>query len=176
MTWTLKHKRSDRPMIAEYLCPVHGRFALTVERNENGDPPDEARCPAPGQRERCAVCARPTTTDEDSLNLELNPDHGDGTADLCWRHWNIGNRCDGVTSEAPEPPCGRESHFAISAPGYCKVKNVEAVRGGYQKAERPTWTDTTNLGEGQDPDDWWDDRAKVWERQRESEIKELTNG
>lgn len=72
--------------------------------------------------------------------------------------------------------CGLTSPFAISAPGYCKVKNVEAVRGGYQKAERPTWTDTTNLGEGQDPDDWWDDRAKVWDRQRESEIKELSNG
>lgn len=127
MPWILKHTRSDRPMIAEYLCPVHGRFALEVARDENGDPPDEMPC-----------------------DFEIE---------------SCGN-----------DPCGRPSSFAISKPGYAKVKAVEAVRGGYQKAERPTWTDTTNLGEGQDLDDWWDDRDKVWERHRESEIKELSNG
>lgn len=176
MTWTLKHTRSDRPMVAEYLCPVHGRFTLEVARDANGNPPDGATCPAHRRRERCPTCIRPMATDQDSLSLDLNPDDGEGTAALCWRHWNIGNQCDGVTSESVEPPCGLASPFVISRPGYCKVKNVEAVRGGYQKPERPTWTDTTNLGEGQDVDDWWDDRAKVWDRQRESEIKELANG
>ncbi len=48
MTWTMKLTRSDRPMVAEYLCPVHGRFELTVDRDANGDPPDEATCPALG--------------------------------------------------------------------------------------------------------------------------------
>lgn len=134
MTWTLKHTRSDRPMVAEYLCPVHGRFTLEVARDANGNPPDEMPCAA-----------------EDR---EQWPDrHG-------YHHTEH---------------CGLTSPFAISRPGYCKVKNVEAVRGGYQKAGRATWTDTTDLGEGQDLDDWWDDRAKVWERQRESEIKELAN-
>lgn len=145
MTWTLKHKRSDRPMVAEYLCPVHGRFELTVERDANGDPPDEVPCPddnAPG----------PGASIDYFTAMNLGLDEGQ-----------------------PEY-CGLTSPFAISAPGYCKVKNVEAARGGYQKPERPTWTDTTNLGEGQDVDDWWDDRAKVWERQRESEIKELADG
>lgn len=144
MTWVLKHKRSDRPMIAEYLCPVHGRFELTVERDANGNPPDEAVCPA-NTLLVCLACS-------------------DESCRGCPGSWR------GTVK------CSKPSPFAISAPGYCKVKNVEAVRGGYEKAERPTWTDTTNLGEGQDVDDWWDDRAKVWERQRESEIKELANG
>lgn len=135
MTWILKLTRSDRPMIAEYLCPVHGRFELEVARDEKGNPPEEMPC---GAEDR-----------------EQWPDrHG---------HHHV-NRC------------GLTSPFAISASGYAKVKAVEAVRGGYEKAERPTYTDTTNLGEGQDLDDWWDDRAKVWERQRENEIKELSNG
>lgn len=45
MTWTYKHTRSDRPIVAEYLCPVHGRFALEVPRDENGDPPEKMPCP-----------------------------------------------------------------------------------------------------------------------------------
>lgn len=117
MPWILKHKRSTQPMVAEYLCPVHGRFELTVERDVNGDPPAQAFCP---------------TT------------------------------------------CGRASPFAISNPGYAKVRAVEAVRGGYEKPAFETWTDTTALGEGQDLDDWHDDRAKVWERHREAEVHKLT--
>ena len=46
MTFTIKHTRSDRPVVAEYLCPVHGRFAVEVARDANGDPPGEAICPA----------------------------------------------------------------------------------------------------------------------------------
>lgn len=130
MTWILKHTRSDRPMVAEYLCPVHGRFALTVDRDANGDPPDEMPCPT-------------------LVRLMLLP------------------------GSVVEEPCCRTSPFVISKPGYAKVKAVEAVRGGYQKAERPTWTDTTNLGEGQDLDDWWDDRAKVWDRHREDEVHKM---
>jgi len=63
--------------------------------------------------------------------------------------------------------------FVISAPARVKVRAVEAHRGGYQKAEVPTWTDTTNLGEGQDLDDWKADRAKVWERENERQAMEL---
>lgn len=31
-------------MMAEYLCPEHGRFEQLVERDENGNPPAEAKC------------------------------------------------------------------------------------------------------------------------------------
>lgn len=140
MPWILKHTRSDRPMIAEYLCPVHGRFELTVDRDTNGDPPEEATCPARVERRMFDLFG---ATGEERERLQT---------------------------------CRRVSPFAVSAPGYCKVKNVEAVRGSYEKPARETYTNTENLGEGQDLDDWWDDRAKVWERHRESEIKELANG
>lgn len=45
MTWTIRHRdRSGAPMIAEYECPVHGRFEATVERDTAGDPPATAAC------------------------------------------------------------------------------------------------------------------------------------
>jgi hypothetical protein len=68
--------------------------------------------------------------------------------------------------------CGEWSPFVISAPR-ARVKLVEVVRGKYQKPEFDTWTNTENLGEGQDLDDWIADRDKVWERDRENSIKEL---
>lgn len=141
MPWILKHKRSTQPMVAEFLCPVHGRFERLVDRDMNGDPPAAAECPhrietRPAEQFALMTC-------------------GEGTEEARW----LG--------------CHEVSPFCISNPGYAKVKAVEAVRGSYQKAERPTWTDTTNLGEGQDLDDWQDDRAKVWDRHREDEVHKM---
>lgn len=138
MPWILKHKRSTQPMVAEYLCPEHGRFELTVERDENGDPPAQAFCPARVEARMFALFGA-TSEERDQLTT-----------------------------------CRRASPFAISNPGYAKVRAVEAVRGGYEKPAFETWTDTTALGEGQDLDDWHDDRAKVWERHREAEVHKLT--
>jgi len=81
-----------------------------------------------------------------------------------------GRPCGGCSERNP---CGEPSPFVISASGIARVRKVEAHRGGYQKAEVPTWTDTTNLGEGQDLDDWKADRAKVWERENERQAMEL---
>lgn len=36
-------------IVAEYECPVHGRFQVTVKR-VNGDPPDEVICQQPTDR------------------------------------------------------------------------------------------------------------------------------
>jgi len=45
MTFTIKHRSMPgAPMIAEYMCPEHGRFELTVERDGNGDPPATMEC------------------------------------------------------------------------------------------------------------------------------------
>jgi len=144
MTFTIKHKRSDRPMVAEYLCPVHGKFALEVARDAEGNPPGEVACP-----ER-----KPTRPAE-----------------------YFALRMSGETDEqAKWLGCNEPSPFCISKTGTAKVRGVEVVRGGYQKPERPTWTDTTNLGEGQDLDDWIADRDKVWEADREASIKELLDG
>lgn len=127
MTFVIKHTRSEQPIVAEYLCPVHGRFSLTVDRDANGDAPGEMLCPAPNES---------------------------------------------VWTPVPVRGCSFWSPYVISAPRV-GVRRVEVVRGGYQKPERPTWTDTTNLGEGQDLDDWHDERDKVWERDREDSIKEM---
>jgi hypothetical protein len=60
-------------LMAEYLCPVHGRFEVLVERDENGDAPDVVVCnadfylvkqPHTGEvmrREGGARCDRPAT-------------------------------------------------------------------------------------------------------------------
>lgn len=48
MTFTIKTRGAGGLFMAEYLCPVHGRFELLVERDELGDPPSEAKCPAVG--------------------------------------------------------------------------------------------------------------------------------
>lgn len=45
MTWTLKVRGAGGPMLAEYECPAHGRFDATVDRDENGDPPETSECP-----------------------------------------------------------------------------------------------------------------------------------
>lgn len=129
MPFVIKHTRSDRPMVAEYLCPVHGRFAVEVARDENGDPPAEMPCPKP--------------------------------AENAW------------SPPGAAPGCAYWSPHAISAPRSCRVRKVEVARGSYQKPELPTWTDTTNLGEGQDLEDWQADRDKVWEAERHKEIKEM---
>jgi len=72
-------------------------------------------------------------------------------------------------------PCGAAAAHVISAPGIARVKKVTAaVRGSDNvKPEFSTWTDTTNLAEGQDLDDWKADRAKVWERENERQAMEL---
>src|SRR5690242_19691526 len=35
---------APRTAIADYECPVHGRFEAQVERDENGDPPEHVQC------------------------------------------------------------------------------------------------------------------------------------
>lgn len=45
MTWKITIRGSaDRPIAAEYCCPVHGRFTVTVDRDAKGDAPSEVRC------------------------------------------------------------------------------------------------------------------------------------
>jgi len=133
MTFTIKIRGStDRPIAAEYLCPVHGRFTLTVDRDANGDPAVSRPCPMP-----------------------------------------IGCDDDGCTKE--HAPCALPSPYVISAP-LVGVRRVEAVKGGWQKPERPTWLDTRDLGEGQDIDEWRQKREAIRDQQRRDSLKELLDG
>ena len=125
MAFTIKIRGApSRVISAEYLCPTHGRFALDVERDANGDPPEWVHCAYP---------------------------------------------FDGAAGPVR---CTEACQWVISAP-LGKVKAWEVVRGGWQKPERETWLDTRNLGEGQELDDWREDRRKIRDRQRERELKEL---
>lgn len=46
MTYKLTIRTAPGALIAaEYLCPVHGRFAIDVPRGADGDPPAARRCP-----------------------------------------------------------------------------------------------------------------------------------
>ncbi len=46
MTFTVKVRGGAGLLMAEYLCPVHGRFEQLVDRDANGDPPSSLPCPA----------------------------------------------------------------------------------------------------------------------------------
>lgn len=63
MTFVIKHKPlPGAPMMAEYICPEHGRFELLVERDEHGDPPAAVACEVPCEHDHfcedppCADC------------------------------------------------------------------------------------------------------------------------
>lgn len=48
MTFTIRTRGvPSQPKVAEYLCPVHGRFEMLT-----ADPPDEAPCPAIVEEQR----------------------------------------------------------------------------------------------------------------------------
>lgn len=72
----------------------------------------------------------------------------------------------------PCPTCGTAAEWRISAP-FGKVKPWEVVRGGWEKPERPTYLDTRKLGEGQELDEFREDRRKIRDEQRHRELKEL---
>lgn len=65
--------------------------------------------------------------------------------------------------------CGLPCEWRISAP-LARVRQIEAVKGGWTKPERKTWTDTRNIGEGQPLYEWREDRAKIWEEKRKEDV------
>ncbi len=118
----------SRTTIADYHCPVHGRFEISVERTAEGDAPDTVFCPVTPE------CYR-----------EIDP------------------------AEYYVPTCAETATWCISAP-LARVNPIEAVKGKWTKPERPTYTDTRNLGEGQPLYEWKEDRAKVWEDRRKADV------
>jgi hypothetical protein len=45
VTFVIKVRGSRGVMLADYECPVHGRFEATVQRDASGDPPETEQCP-----------------------------------------------------------------------------------------------------------------------------------
>lgn len=56
------------------------------------------------------------------------------------------------------------------SPVASRVRRVEAVKGTWEKPERPTYLDTRELGEGMDDDEFRAKRAAVWERKRQEDV------
>ena len=44
MTFTIRTRGAPGLVLADYECPFHGRFERLVERDDDGDPPDEVPC------------------------------------------------------------------------------------------------------------------------------------
>lgn len=47
MTFKIKIRGAGGLLASEYRCPIHGVFTVTVQRDENGDPPSHQSCPSP---------------------------------------------------------------------------------------------------------------------------------
>jgi hypothetical protein len=56
MTFTLRVRGRGGLIAAEYICPHHGRFALDVQRDANGDPPSLVLCPVKVDEDKAIVC------------------------------------------------------------------------------------------------------------------------
>ena len=84
-----------------------------------------------------------------------------------------------VDSPAPDeidcPECFLASHW-VPAAVFGKVRNWEVQRGGWQKPERPTWTDTRDLGEGQELHEWQEKRRAVWDEERKKDSIKYARG
>lgn len=122
---------APRIAIADYECPVHGRFEAQLERDANGDPPERIGC----------------------------------TRVIKVGQWSS-DRTSGSEADAL---CPEEAEYRISAP-LARVRQVEAVKGGWAKPERSTWLDTRDLGEGQSLGDWRERRAQIREEERKKDV------
>lgn len=106
------------------------------------------------------------------------PRHGHFTADaerdaeeaLCPKREIIG-------AFWPAPPtwreCGLVSPWSPRKVPAIRMRRVEAVRGKHEKAEHKGWLDSTNLEEGQDPEEFAADREKIHEELRKELVMEM---
>lgn len=84
-----------------------------------------------------------------------------------------------VESPSPDfiacPVCNRSASWTPS-PIACHMPRVTAVRGKWEKPERPTYLDTRELAEGMDLDEFQAKRAAVWERKRQEDVMAVKKG
>lgn len=135
-------------MLAEFECPVHGRFEALVDRVDGG-PPDSAPCP-----EWCES-ASPQTANEPKFGMR--------------EEWPTLTRAEPVA-------CGLASPWRISSP-HPKVLSVPcfaAVRGGDMKDRPPGMLDTRKLADGQSMKEWKGEREKERLERRHQQL--LKNG
>lgn len=72
-------------------------------------------------------------------------------------------------------PCQRECTWTPT-PVMSRVRAIEAVKGKWEKPERPTYLDTSELAEGQDPEEFWAKREAIWEEKRKEDVMNVKRG
>lgn len=72
-----------------------------------------------------------------------------------------------------ERPCGVASPWTPRKVPAIRMRRVEATRGKPEAPEHRGWLDTSNLEEGQDPDEFQADRDKVHEELRKELVTEM---
>jgi len=126
-------------IVAEYECPVHGRFELTVERDANGDAPAKGRCPRRVVHGGASVEYRPGAFPSESVLKRLN------------------ERCEVVTGCSD----GYESPWVISAPmGRVSPFSMVTGRSDPRPSDRHVM-DTSKLADGMPISEFKAERAKV---------------
>lgn len=139
-------------IVAEYECPEHGRFEITVERGANGDAPNTAACP------RRVV--------HGGASVEFPP--GDVIPDAVLRRLNERGEIETGCSD------GYHSPWVISAP-VGRVKAGEVIRG--KVAEYPSEhnvMDTRPLADGMPMSEFKARRAKVHGEVAVAKMRKLT--
>jgi hypothetical protein len=76
-------------------------------------------------------------------------------------------------AEQPCPECGASSSSADTSPAVHTKFVVSVSRGKSDPKPHRLAMDLRNLGEGQPHHEWKDERAKLWEGERQKELKEL---
>jgi hypothetical protein len=136
------------PIVAVYTCPEHGEFDATVERDENGEAPDEIECPIEVSEEQArshaSAMMRGAWCHAHSATAQL-PSFAELLASA--------RTCLLPATWTPSPVAGR-------------VRRVEVTRGKYEKPERKTYLDTRKLGEGQPLEEFQAERRKIWRDER----------
>lgn len=139
---------NQEPMVACYTCPEHGEFDAEVERDPNGEAPDEILCLADTE---CS-CG--------------GPPEGDHSKFWC-------RECAGPDGSTGVTECYLNATWTPSASVGCRVRRIEVTRGKWEPPERKTFLDTRKLGEGQSMDEFQAERKKVWAERRRQTVKEL---
>jgi hypothetical protein len=149
MSYTVKTNNAGGYLVAEYCCPWHGVFEATVQRDENGDAPDEQYCPE-------------MTYMQGPFDASAPPDGWRGEIDGNGERWDY-VYCQARSTWTASPTMGR-------------VRLGEVHRGPNERPPNAMSLDTRKMGEGQSLAEFREERAKIRHEHRQSEIRDFKEG
>jgi hypothetical protein len=151
MTFTVKVRGGAGLLVAEYLCPVHGRFEQLVERDANGEPPSVVSCGfdswsvAGGDKEYASR--------EDAAQAALEAGYSDPE-----------------TASCETQRCANECPWTISAGAVHTQFVITASHGKPDPKPHPKAMDTRMLAEGRRKE-FRQQRRKIREEERHARLK-----